>query len=180
MRTGQALGGARNAESGETLVELMITVAILGVSMVAILGALWTTLRVADFNSKTSSGDTVLRTFAETMKQGAPTDTYHYVPCTVAGAAVTYPAYAPLAPYNRYDATVIQIEYLTGYDANNQPTFTTDGRCPAATDLGLQQITLKVVGPNNDATVKTTQSMTIVKRDARVDVPRTSTNPANP
>ena len=180
MRTGQALGGARDSESGETLVELMITIAILGVSMVAILGALWTTLRVADFNSKTSSGDTVLRTFAETMKEGGAADTYHYVPCTVAGAAVAYPAYAPVAPYNHYDATVIQIQYLTGYDASNQPTFTTNGLCPSATDLGLQQLTVKVVGPDNDVAVKTTQSMVIVKRDATTDVPRTTTDPGSP
>lgn len=175
MRNGRALGGA---EAGDTLVELMITVAILGLAMVAILGAIWTTLRVADFNSKTSSADSVLRTYAETMKQGDETDTYHYVPCTVAGGQVTYaPPYEPAAPYEHYDATVAQVRYLTGYTAGNEPIWA--DTCPAA-DLGLQELTLRVTGPDNDNTVKSTESVTIVKRNATDDVPRSSTDPEDP
>jgi hypothetical protein len=75
---------------------------------------------------------------------------------------------------------VTDVQYLTGYDGNNEPTFTTDGLCSSATDLGLQQMTLRVVGPDNDVAVKTTQTITIVKRDATHDVPRTSTDPEDP
>jgi len=178
MRDGRALGGARKTESGETLVELMVTIAVLGIAMVAILGALWTTLRIADFNSKTSDGDTLARTFAETMKEGGSTDTYKYVPCTVAGGQVTYPVYTPTAPYDHYAATVTHIRYVNGYSVNQEPVWA--DACPAATDGGLQELTLVVTGPDNDNAVKTTQTITIVKRDARSDVPRTSSDPVVP
>jgi len=155
-------------EAGETLVELMITIAIMGLSMVAILGAIWTTLRIADFNSKTSSADVVLRGFAETLKEPEATNTFKYIPCTVAGAQVTYPQYVPNDLYSHYDATITKIRYLTGYTASNEPTWA--NACPA-TDLGLQELTLKVVGPDNDPEVKGTETVTIIKRDARDDVP---------
>ncbi len=157
-----------NSESGETLVELMITVAIMGIAMVAILGGIWTTLRVADFNSKTSSADVVLRAFAESLKQPQPTDTFQYLPCTVAGGQVTYPTYNPASPYSHYQATVTKVRYLSGYTASNEPTWSDS--CPA-TDLGLQELTLKVTGPDNDAESKSTETVTVVKRDARDDVP---------
>ncbi len=168
-----ARGGA---EAGDTLVELMITVAILGVSMVAILGGIWATLRSADYNSKSSSADTVLRAFAETMNEGRATDTYHYVPCTTAGGQVPYPTYTPAAPYDHYTATITKIRYLNGY-SGDEPVWS--DTCPAS-DGGLQELTLKVTGPDNVPEVRGTETVTIVKRDALTDVPRTSTDPEDP
>jgi hypothetical protein len=167
-----------DSEAGETLVELMITVAIMGLSMVAILGALWTTLRIADFNSKTASADTVLRAFAETLKQGDPGDDFEYVPCTVAGAEVTYPAYEPVAPYTSYEATVTDVRYLNGYTAGNEPIWA--ATCPAATDGGLQELTLEVSGPVDDPAVTDSESVTIVKRDTSSDVMNAGSEPEDP
>jgi type II secretory pathway pseudopilin PulG len=149
-------------------VELMVTIAIMGTAMVAILGALWTTLRVADYNSKSSSADAALRQFAEQLKQPNATDTIKYVPCTTAGAQVTYPAYDPPAPYEHYDATVTKVRYLTGYTSGNEPIWADS--CPAA-DLGLQEISLQVTGPDNDPDINSTETVKIVKRDARSDAP---------
>ena len=157
-----------SSEAGESLVELMVTIAIMGTAMVAILGALWTTIRVADYNSKSSSADAALRDFAEQLKQPNATDTFQYVPCTTTGAQVTYPTYNPPAPYDHYDATVTKVRYLTGYTAGNEPIWA--NACPA-TDLGLQEITLKVAGPDNDADINSTETVSIVKRDARSDAP---------
>jgi hypothetical protein len=161
-----------DSESGESLVELMITVAIMGLAMVAILGAIWTTIRVADFNSKTSSADTVLRTYAEAMKQPETTDEFKYIPCTVLGAEVTYPAYVPTAPYEDYDASVTSVRYINGYSTENAPNWV--DTCPA-TDGGLQELTLRASGPNTDPEADSTETVTIVKRDARNDVPLGST-----
>lgn len=153
------------SELGETLIEILVTVTILGVSMVAILGALWTTLRVSDFNSKSASGDTALRAYAETMQQGAASDPYHYVPCATVGA---YPAYSPPSPYQGYDATVTKIQYLNGFSSDGPIWSDT---CPTP-DQGLQQITLRVIPPDNHANNNSAQSVTIVKRDATSDLPR--------
>ena len=156
-----------NAESGESLVELMITVAIMGLSMVAILGAIWTTLRVADYNSKTSSADVVVRAYAETMKEGGAGDPYHYRPCTTPGGHVTYPTYTPTEQYaTGYTATVVSIQYLDGF-AGDEPHWA--NACPA-TDGGLQRITLKV--ESNDTTVGSSEKVVVVKRDATQDLPR--------
>ena len=118
----------RVSERGETLIELMVTVTIMGVSMVAILAALWTTLRISDFNHKTSNADLVLRDFAETLKAKGPTVigsvTYDatYIPCETLGTSGSYPAYAPAAPNTNYNATITKIEFLNGYTGTD-PTW---------------------------------------------------------
>jgi type II secretory pathway pseudopilin PulG len=156
-----------SSEAGESLVELMITIAIMGTAMVAILGAIWTTLRVADYNSKTSSADIIVRAYAEAMKQGGAESTYHYLPCTVPGGHVTYPEYTPTEPYqDDYTASVVSIEYLDGFDGD-QPKWA--AACPA-TDGGLQRITLRVRSNVNVA--RGDETVVLVKRDATQDLPR--------
>jgi type II secretory pathway pseudopilin PulG len=154
----RALG---DAEDGETLLELLMTVAIIGIAFVAILGAIFTVIRVSDYHRKTTTADVILRNFAESMKQA--NGTYQYVPCSSAGATVSYAAYVPGTPYSNYTATITSIRYLAGY-SSGQPTWTTT--CPA-TDLGLQELTLKVSGPTTDPAVRGTESVVVIKRDAR-------------
>ena len=105
MRRGQALGGARRAESGETLVELMITIVVVGLGVVAILGAIWTALRISDYHRKTTNADVVLRNYAEVLKSnsaavpvGAGNYDASYRPCDVLGTSGTYPTYTAPAP----------------------------------------------------------------------------------
>ncbi|HEY3724764.1 MAG TPA: prepilin-type N-terminal cleavage/methylation domain-containing protein [Acidimicrobiia bacterium] len=179
------------AERGETLIELMITVAVMGLAMVAILGGIWTTLRATDLNTQTSNADTVVRAYAEALSQGCtttapdpdssttvpaagdpsdctgPDNVYHYVPCTTAGGQVTYPPYLPQAPYAAYTVAITKIRYLSGYSGTT-PTWA--NTC-SATDLGLQEITLTATGPAEDPAVKDTETVTIVKRNATADVP---------
>lgn len=154
------LGG----ESGELLVETITTVAIMAIAFVAILGAVFTSIRIADYAGKSSSANTVVRAFAETMKE--PTGTYAYVPCTTAGGTVTYPAWTPPSDYSQYVGEITQIRYLTGY-VNGVPQWS--NVCPA-TDLGAQELTLRATGPINDPAVKGTETVTITKRDARADL----------
>jgi type II secretory pathway pseudopilin PulG len=175
MRRGQALGGARRSESGETLVELMITIAIMGVSIVAILGAIWTSIRISDYHRKTTDADVVLRNYAEVIKSnsaavpvGAASYDASYRPCEVLGTSGTYPTYTPPAPNASYVATVESIQYLNGYDSTtNAPTWRAQSSgCPAGGDQGLQQLTLKVTGPTSDPAVHGTETVTILKRNA--------------
>jgi type II secretory pathway pseudopilin PulG len=163
MQSGQALGGARRGESGETLLEVLMTVAIVGIAFVAILGAIFTAIRVSDYHRKTTTADVILRNFAESMKQA--NGTYQYVPCTSAGGTVSYVTYDQGALYANahYTATITSIRYLTGYSSGT-PTWA--NTCPA-TDLGLEELTLKVTGPTTDPAVRGTESVVVIKRDAR-------------
>jgi type II secretory pathway pseudopilin PulG len=154
----------RRSQSGELLVETMITVAIIGIAFVAVFAAVFTSLRIADYAGKASKATTVVRAFAESMKK--PDGTSTYVPCTTTGGAVTYPAWPVPSEYPNYTATITQIRYLTGYSAG-APVWS--NTCPAA-DLGLQELTLKVTGPINDPAVRATETVTITKRDARGDL----------
>lgn len=157
------------AEAGELLVETMMTVAIIGIAFVAVFGAVFTAIRIADRTSKTSKADAVVRAYAEEMKQ--PDGLATYVPCTVAGGTVTYPAavnpWTPPDPYRaEYTATIKQIRYLTGYTAGVPQWSST---CPAV-DRGAQELTLSATGPISDPAVRGTEQVVITKRDARNDL----------
>jgi type II secretory pathway pseudopilin PulG len=156
----------RTPERGELLIELLITTAILGIAVVAVFGTIWTSLRVADYHRKTVSAGIVLRNFAESMQQSS--GTYAYVPCAKVTGSPTYPAFSPAAPNTSYLATITKIEYLTGYNASNQPTWqdSTTG-CPSGGDQGAQRVALKVDGPITDPKVRGVETITIIKRDAR-------------
>lgn len=156
----------RPSESGESLVELMITIAILGVAMVAVLGGIWTSMRVADYHRKTATADVVLRNFAEVLQ--ASSGTYQYIPCATLSGALAYPTYSPPAPNASYAATITTIEYLTGYTASDQPTWqvSTTG-CPSGGDQGIQRLTLRSDGPITDPKVRGVESVIVIKRDAR-------------
>jgi type II secretory pathway pseudopilin PulG len=155
----------RTRERGEMLIELLITTVILGIAMVAVLGTIWTSLRVADYHRKTVTADLVLRNFAEAMQQS--TGTFQYVPCATLSGASAYPLYATPAPNATYLATITKIEYLNGYNAANEPTWqdSTAG-CPSGGDKGLQRLSLKVDGPITDPKVRGVESVTIMKRNA--------------
>ena len=111
------LGGGAG-EAGDTLVELMITVAILGVSMVAILGGIWATLA-----RPTTTPKLERRHRAACLRRdhegGQP---HRHLPLRAVHdgrwRGRTYPAYAPSAPYDHYTATITKIRYVTGTRAN--------------------------------------------------------------
>jgi Tfp pilus assembly protein PilV len=165
MQSGRALGGARRAESGETLIEILMAVAVMGIAFVAILGAIFTAIRVSDYHRKTTTADIVLRDWAEVLKSpgiNALGTGYNatYVACSVAGGTVSYPAYTAPAPNATYVATMT-ITYLTDATAAT-PAF--QSTCPA-TDQGVQRLTLTVKGPSTDAVVQGKETVTIVKRN---------------
>jgi hypothetical protein len=165
MRTGRARAGVRQderfGEAGETLVEVLMTITIIGVAFVAVFGAIFTALRVSDYHRKTTTADVVLRNFAEQVK--APLGAYQYVPCTAPGGT-SYPAYTPPEPHEDYTATITQIRYLSGY-ASDAPTWSTT--CPG-TDLGAQELTLQAKSPSDPA-VEGDERVVVIKRDAAGD-----------
>ena len=165
-RAHRARRGNENPESGELLVELLCTVAILGIGMVAVFGTIWTSIRVADYHRKTVNADVVVRNYAETMQQTS--DTYAYIPCATLTGATAYPAYAPPAPNANYVTSITKIEYLTGYSAADQPTWqNSTAGCPVGGDQGAQRITIAAESPVSGSSPTGREVITLVKRDAR-------------
>jgi type II secretory pathway pseudopilin PulG len=163
MRKGRALGGAATREAGETLLEILMTIAIVAIAFVAIQGAIFTALRASDYHRKDTNASVILRNYAETMK--ASSGTYQYVPCAAAGGTVSYPA-APAsltADAAGYTPRITQIRYLAN-DTTVTPTW--QATCPA-TDFGAQELTLRVDSPSGDPVTHAGETVTIIKRDAR-------------
>jgi prepilin-type N-terminal cleavage/methylation domain-containing protein len=113
--------GDSEQEAGFTLVELLLTVAILGVGMLVIVGGMMTSIQVSDLGRRQADGQTQLRAYAEAVA-GAT-----YVNC-----ATSYTTYTPPTGYT----ALLVVSYWDGTSA-----FVTT--CPTP-DKGLQKITLTI------------------------------------
>jgi hypothetical protein len=58
----------RERERGETLAELLVTIAIIGITVVAIVGALADTIFASSTHRQYASADTIARSVAETLE----------------------------------------------------------------------------------------------------------------
>ncbi|MFE2268367.1 type II secretion system protein [Streptomyces lavendulae] len=128
-------------EEGETLIEVLVSVVLMGVAFVTIFGGIGTAIISSVRQQKVTGADSVVRSAAEEVV-GDP-----YVSC--AGG------YGTPTPPPGYTVTVT-VEYWDGVGA-----FAT--ACPAA-DTGVQKVTLTVrsTGPHpvRDATLE------VVKRES--------------
>ena len=75
-----------HAESGETLAELLVTIAIVGIAVVLLVGGLATAIKASVTHRQLSAGDTVTRNVAELFKNQDPLSPAKYVSC-----ATSYP-----------------------------------------------------------------------------------------
>lgn len=142
---------AATNERGETLIELMITVVLLGILATGIVAALGTNIRVSDFDAKLAGSEAVLRSYAQAW-QNTP-----YLPCTSsANPYGTNPPNGFTAPSGYTAALVVPVSVWDGTSGATSPAvFKT---CPA-TDTGLQSLSLRVTPAQGAA-----QTLTILKR----------------
>jgi type II secretory pathway pseudopilin PulG len=156
--------GAGDGERGETLLEMLITIILMGTAVVGILAGLVAVTNLASRNSQTTHVRNSAQSYAELLKQ--PVQSFEYVPCADASTYGAIPA--DLLPTD-YEAEIVAIQYAAlvpnGGPANSvrfndaQPS-----TCPT-TDNGLQRLVIEVrSGPGGDALSET---VAIVKRDAR-------------
>jgi type II secretory pathway pseudopilin PulG len=140
----------RRSERGETLVETMITVVLLGLLAVGVVASLGTNILVSDTDARLAGSEAVIRSYAQAW-QNMP-----YQPCT--SSANPYGASAPAgftAPTG-FTASLVSVKaWNSGSGASSPATFTA---CPT-TDTGLQSLDLKVASSRG-----TEQTLTIVKR----------------
>ena len=142
---------SRRHERGETLLELLVTVTIMGTAFVGILAGIGTTFMATDSHRQDATAEAVVRSFAERMQD--PTGTL-YVNCATSATYGTPNGFS--LPAAGWSAVVTSVGYWQGDTA--PATFT--GAC--GTDNGLQQLTLTVKSPVGSH--QATAVVVIVKR----------------
>jgi type II secretory pathway pseudopilin PulG len=155
--------GARRdrGQRGETLVELLVAISILGTGVVALLGGIGTSILVSDVHRKEATVDTVVHSYAEAIESAVAAAPSAYVDCAGSDA---YSTPIGFSVPSGYDATVTNVQYWTGTDfsAPGYPctseaaqTLSSAGARAVAkatvSDTGIQKLTLVVSSTNTKA-----------------------------
>ncbi|MGQ0843283.1 MAG: type IV pilus modification PilV family protein [Sporichthyaceae bacterium] len=121
------------SDRGESLVELLVSIAILGIAVVAILGAVGMSATASSLHQGQATVQNVLHNWAEQLSD-AP-----YTPCATPAQARA--AASPTLPAG-FTAEVTGVRFWNGSE------FAAPSPC---VDSGLQRITLSVVGSGSPA-----------------------------
>lgn len=147
---------ARRSEAGTTLIELIVTVAIMGFAMLAILGGIGTSIIFADKQRQDATIGVVLTTSAE--KIVSKTDT-GYVACTD-----TYPA--PPSPTG-YAVAVMEVRFwepVSNRFVMKPELASCNAPVTPTTDFGLQRIRLSVTTLARSGRPPVVEVLEVVKR----------------
>lgn len=144
-------GGCR--QSGMTMIELLVTIVVMGIAFSVIVGGLGISIVGSDTNRRQATAETVLRNFADKVKSGSTA----YVPdCNAAK-----PAYeSAFTPPSGFTATVVSVSPADSDAASEYEP------CPAVTPdplvpVGLQLVELRVTSEGRPVT----ESAQVVKRE---------------
>lgn len=143
----------RRPEHGVTLIELMVTVMIVGIAFATILVALQGMYTANDENRKLSVAETWVRRYADAIGNAS------YVSC--ASTSSYSAALTPALPA-QYSATISSVEYWNG-DASPATFGSLQSACQSGGDKGAQRITVRVTGQLTSGTV--TKTAVFVKRN---------------
>lgn len=136
----------RQSERGDTLVEVLMAVIVVGVAFVGILMGLGTSIRLSGVDRSNANIRTLLTSSAESVKSQP------YVPCPGVNGSSYNPASGVTVPSGYY----LEINELKFWNGTSFQT-----TCPA-TDQGLQLVGVK--GESPDAMAK--EFLTVVKRSS--------------
>ena len=138
-------------ESGETLVEIILTVILISTTIVALVTALFTVVASSSASKRRAQTANEATTVVETIDRAV------YVNCAGTG---TYNAALSTVPTVGFTPTITAVRYIADPGAST-PTW--QAGCPGGGDRGLQQITVRI---ESTQSAKVTTSVTVVKRRA--------------
>jgi len=125
-------------DAGETLIELLMAVVIMGIAIVAVVGGISTSIMMSDIHHKQATAGAYVRDFAEAVENGVATSSKY---TTGATAATVYGGlYAP--PISGYTASVTAVACWSG---------SAFGAVEPCTDSGVQRVSLKVASSDGRA-----------------------------
>lgn len=139
-------------ESGETLIEVMASVVLMGTAIVAILAGLFTAVVTSDLHKRQTRAANEVTNAIEAIQRAT------YLPCG-GPTAPDYSSALPAMPAG-YTASITSTQYLQSSTAAD-PTW---GACPG-TDQGEQKITVSVSQGTGGRAVK--ETIVYVKRNTR-------------
>jgi type II secretory pathway pseudopilin PulG len=130
---------APRGDRGETLVEVLVTVMIMGVAAVVLLGGLGTSVRMSGLRREQATGQAYVRAFAQALDSSVAASPSGYVACATAASY----AGAYTTGDTHFTAQVLSVTYWNG----------TAFGASCTTDTGLQQVVLGVQGPDEQETL---------------------------
>jgi Tfp pilus assembly protein PilV len=139
--------GPTTRDRGESLIELLVAVLIIGTAVVAVVGGLGTAIMMSDLHRKQAGVAEHMKIYAADIESAVAASSTQYADC----AMPMYPNYSSAG----YTGTVTQVRYWNG------SAFVTS--C-APGDPGVQRLTLHVSSP--DGRVDQTMDL-IIRRPCR-------------
>lgn len=121
----------RDDDRGDTLIELLVAVVVMGIAVVAVTGGIAVSIRMSDVHRKQAQAGAYIRDFAEAVENAVQASPSGYVACAAAGAYDSYYT-VPSAAFTIPAPTPVRYWNGTGFD-------TTCG-----TDSGVQQLSLRI------------------------------------
>lgn len=141
----------RRDDRGETLVELIVAIAILGTAVVAVLGAIASAIHLSEVHRRQTQAGVYVRAFGEQIDNKVNASPTQYKAC----AAKTDYRNMYTDNIGSYTATVVDIYRLT--TTNGWVSITT-GTCSPSDDIGVQRVSLQVsngqVSENLDVVIR--------------------------
>jgi type II secretory pathway pseudopilin PulG len=131
---------------GETLIELLVSMTILGITVVALVGGIGTSIVVSDMHRKQAVAGVAVRSYAEAIESSVDATPSSYVGCATGATYATPPNFT--AP-SGYTASVTGVAYWIGNGY---------GACSAG--VGIEKLTLSV--SSNDS--RATETMNLIIR----------------
>ena len=125
-------------DRGETLLELLVALAIMSVAVVAVVGGLYTSVLMSDIHRKQATAGMAVRDYGETITQVVNGGGYPATACAALTTSFTAPA--------GYTATVLSERYWDG----------SAWRSSCGPDTGLRQLTIQVASADARAAERLT------------------------